>query len=170
MAFKNSTKKRKKIIWLLRQNKVLTKCNLAKRGWQGSVNCHFCGEPETVDHLFVTCPYISLLWSWIGNYNNFHYNCRTISDLWLFDNWIPLKDSLLVELVRAATLWLVWLTRNRICFQHVPVPNVSSVGSAIIALTSYWCKARLNDSYFKLTLILPMDTTYLNQAGPLMIL
>lgn len=38
---------------------MLTKDNLIKRGWQGNDSCIFCAEPETGDHLFVTCSFIN---------------------------------------------------------------------------------------------------------------
>ena len=52
-----------------------------------------------------------------------------------------------------------------VCFNNTPIPTVASLGSHIISLTSYWCKANLDDSFFKLTLILPMDVTFLSQTG-----
>ena len=67
-------------VWLLRHNKILTKYNLRTRGWQYNVNCLFCGVPETVHHLFVTCPFISIFWSWIDNHNNIVLNCTQVSD------------------------------------------------------------------------------------------
>lgn len=50
-------------IWLLRQDKVLTKSNLANRGWIGDLYCPFCGLTETADHLFVTCSFATAIWS-----------------------------------------------------------------------------------------------------------
>lgn len=91
-------------VWLLRQDKILTKCSFQSRGWQGNIDCVFCGSSETVDHLFVTCSFISSLWSWIGNHNKFVFNSSQVLDLWHFNYWIPLKSSLLVELIRAGTL------------------------------------------------------------------
>ena len=93
-----------------------------------------------------------------------------MSDLWYFDYWIPLYDSLLVELIRAATLWIVWLTRNNICFQNSPIPSIRSVAASIISLTLFWCKSRLDNSYFKLSLIIPFDVSSLPQIGPLIVL
>ena len=88
-----------------------------------------------------------------------------MSDLWSLDHCIPLNNSLLIELIRAATVWVIWLTRNNSCFTDSPIPPIQSIGCKIIALTSFWCKSRLDDSYFKLTLILPMNTSFLTQAG-----
>ena len=48
-------------LWLVKKNKILTKVNLAKRGWQGSVDCPFCGLAESTNHLFVTCQFASQL-------------------------------------------------------------------------------------------------------------
>ena len=72
-------------------------------------------------------------------------------------------------MIRAATIWVIWLARNKVCFQHTVVPSSSSLGLQIIALTSFWCKVKLDDTFFKLTLILPMDVSFLNQAGLMII-
>ena len=136
------------------------------KGWSGNPSCPFCGQFETTDHLFVTCPLASTIWSWIANYNGFTYNCTSVPDLWSIDQLIPLRDSLLIELIRAATVWIIWLARNKICFNNTTIPSPQYIGSQIISLTSYWCQSRSDDTYFKLTLILPMDVTTLTQAGP----
>jgi hypothetical protein len=41
---------------LVEQNAILTKDNLLKKKWQGSPDCYMCGKPESVDHLFFSCP------------------------------------------------------------------------------------------------------------------
>lgn len=83
-------------MWLVKEGKILTKDNLAKKGWTGNQSCHFCNDNETIDHLFVTCPDISSIWSWIATHNNFIFDCVTIADLWVLDAHIPLKDKLLI--------------------------------------------------------------------------
>ena len=49
------------------------------------------------------------------------------------------------------------------------MPTLASVGSAIISLSSYWCKIKNDETYFKLTLILPLDVYPLTQEGNLML-
>ena len=83
-------------LWLVRQNRILTKDNLRKRGWQGDSSCHFCSHEESVNHLFVTCPFISQIWNWIAQFNGFYFDCTLIQDLWLLDAYIPLKDMSLL--------------------------------------------------------------------------
>ena len=55
-----------------------------------------CGMSESTTHLFVTCSYISQIWSWIANYNNFIYDCSTLDELWFIGAAIPFKDRLLI--------------------------------------------------------------------------
>jgi hypothetical protein len=39
-------------LWLGREV-TLTKVNLAKRGWTGSMKCCFCNQNETIQHFFI---------------------------------------------------------------------------------------------------------------------
>jgi zinc-binding in reverse transcriptase len=49
-------------LWLVRKNRILTKDNLVKHGWQENTSCVFCLEKETCDHLFVICPLVNFIW------------------------------------------------------------------------------------------------------------
>ena len=44
---------------------VLTKDNLARRGWKREQRCVFCGQNENIDHLFFSCSAARLLWNLI---------------------------------------------------------------------------------------------------------
>ena len=44
-------------LWFLSNKVLLTKDNLAKRNWNGCQKCCFCDSNETVDHLFLSCPF-----------------------------------------------------------------------------------------------------------------
>jgi hypothetical protein len=35
---------------------------MARRNWQGSQDCYFCGDPETNDHLLFQCPIAKVIW------------------------------------------------------------------------------------------------------------
>jgi hypothetical protein len=52
---------------------------------------------------------------------------------------IPLKDTVIVEMVRGAILWVIWLERNKLCFTNEKYRNIKVVGLQIISLTSFWC-------------------------------
>jgi hypothetical protein len=49
-------------LWFLRNGVVLTKDNLVKRHWKGCTKFYFCGEQETIQHLFFNCPIAQLTW------------------------------------------------------------------------------------------------------------
>jgi hypothetical protein len=49
-------------IWYLINDVALTKDNLAKRRWKGSLNCCFCNMDESIQHLFFDCPYARFVW------------------------------------------------------------------------------------------------------------
>jgi zinc-binding in reverse transcriptase len=103
-------------ILLVKRNRILTKVNLAKKDWQGSVQCMFCISDEDTDYLFVSCPMVISVWNWIAHYNNFLFDGYIINDFWDIDCCIPLKDKYVVEFVRCVVLWVLWLERNKLCF------------------------------------------------------
>jgi zinc-binding in reverse transcriptase len=85
---------------LVRKNKILTKANLLRRGWQGSPQCVFCQSEETTDHLFVQCTFIQVIWQWISQFNNFEFVGTSMEDLWMLDALILFKNQYLVEMIR----------------------------------------------------------------------
>jgi hypothetical protein len=49
-------------MWFLNKKVLLTKDNLAKRKWTGSMKCAFCSSDESIEHLFIKCPFATLIW------------------------------------------------------------------------------------------------------------
>ena len=44
-------------MWFLQKKVILTKDNLIRRRWTGSKQCVFCHSNETVEHIFISCPF-----------------------------------------------------------------------------------------------------------------
>jgi zinc-binding in reverse transcriptase len=61
----------KVFMWLVCHNRILTKDNLHKRGWDGNLQFIFCSENETVSHLFVTCGWVTQIWFWMDKCQNY---------------------------------------------------------------------------------------------------
>jgi hypothetical protein len=57
MESKKILPKIKMFMWLLENNLLLTKNNMAKKGWIEDLSCCFCNQPESIDLL-------DLLWAW----------------------------------------------------------------------------------------------------------
>jgi hypothetical protein len=49
-------------MWFLHRKVILTKDNLLKRSWSGCPKCAFCTSHETVEHLFIRCPFAKMVW------------------------------------------------------------------------------------------------------------
>jgi hypothetical protein len=53
-------------LWLVSQNKILTRDNLGKRRNVDDPTCLFCKEPESVDHLLFGCVVASRTWELVS--------------------------------------------------------------------------------------------------------
>jgi hypothetical protein len=48
-------------MWFLKHKVLLTKDNLAKRKWTGCQKCCFCDSMESIEHLFLSCPFARII-------------------------------------------------------------------------------------------------------------
>jgi hypothetical protein len=125
----------KVFFWLVVRNKILTKDNLKKRSWIGSLNCCFCGVDESIDHLFFQCPIAKYMWRVIQVALNLRLIPKSIKNL--YDNWLCKPKDKMAHLVLfgcGALFWAIWRTRNNWCFgkSHLLDP------SNIIFLCCFW--------------------------------
>lgn len=77
--------------------------------------------------------------------------------MWPIDNLIPLKDKKIVELVRGAVIWSIWLEKNRNIFRGGNIKSYRSLDISIINLVKYLCQMSKNNSYLKTQLVLLVD-------------
>jgi hypothetical protein len=95
----------KVFMWFLNNKVLLTKDNLAKRNWKGSTKCCFCGAQETVEHLFVSCPFARLLWRVV----HISYNLPSPSNITnMFGNWLDGVDAKIKVKIRIGVSALCW--------------------------------------------------------------
>ena len=102
--------------WYLKWGVILTKNNLARRNWQGSQQCCFCYEDETIQHVFFDCRFIRLVW--VSVYAAWGLPKPSNVSI-LFGNWlnsIPKFYQPLVLLGAAVLCWSVWCCRNAVIF------------------------------------------------------
>lgn len=55
-------------LWLMSNNKILVRNNLAKRQHVNDKTCLLCGEDETVAHLFFECVVAQRVWSEVSDF------------------------------------------------------------------------------------------------------
>jgi hypothetical protein len=105
-------------LWFLSKKVLLTKDNLVKRRWTGCTNCVFCGEQETVEHLFIACPLAKLIWRTV----TFTHDLPPPTNITnMFGNWLNGVDKPSKALIRIGVLalcWSIWRCRNDIIFNN----------------------------------------------------
>lgn len=107
----------KLFLWYLRKGVILTKDNLAKRNWHGSLTCVFCHKEETINHLFFECRLARSVWNIVQMATGFNppHNVEHMFGGWLLGLNKILKS---VFLLGAAVLcWALWTGRNDLVFE-----------------------------------------------------
>ena len=103
-------------LWFLHRKELLTKDNLAKRRWIGSMKCVFCDADESAEHLFIKCTFARDIWILV----HFTFNVYPPTNIAnMFGSWLNGIDKVTKACIRigvAAVLWAVWNCRNDIVF------------------------------------------------------
>jgi hypothetical protein len=77
-------------MWFLNNKVLLTKDNLARRNWKGCTKCCFCGAQESIEHLFIACPFAKLLWRMVY----FSFDLPPSANITnMFGNWLNGVDK-----------------------------------------------------------------------------
>ena len=140
-------------MWFLNRRVLLTKDNLAKRNWQGNTRCHFCGQPETIEHLFLSCPFAKLVWRIVFC----TYNIPPPSNITnMFGNWLNGVDKKTKTMIRIgvpAICWSIWNCRNNLVFNRKENFHVLQVIHMVVHWIQLWA------------FLLPSDQRELMVAG-----
>jgi hypothetical protein len=122
-------------LWLLVNNKTLTRDNLDKRRHVEDRTCVFCAEPESVNHLLFECIVVKCL-------------CNAISSIFYvplgddFESvavwWISNNKKIVLNMFSSAVMWSVWSHRNDLCFQGKSWLAMDVVWNKVAACIGRW--------------------------------
>jgi hypothetical protein len=103
-------------MWFVHWKEILTKDNLIKRNWQGSSKCCFGDHEETVQHLFIHCPFAKIVWSIVRMALNLTppLNISHLFGTWL--NGVPKTEKIHIRVGTCTILWAIWHVRNDFIF------------------------------------------------------
>jgi hypothetical protein len=105
-------------LWFLNNKVLIRKDNLAKRNWNGCTKCCFCDSLETVEHLFISCPFARIIWRMVY----FTFNISPPTNVTnMFDNWlngVDKNDKARIRIGVSALCWSIWNCRNDIVFNR----------------------------------------------------
>jgi hypothetical protein len=91
-------------LWLLSQNKLMTRDNLKKRNMNKPECCIFCLDDESIDHLFFKCIVAKHIWQIISDFFGIAQGDGYLS---IAKFWIANKKHAVLNSVCAATLWCI---------------------------------------------------------------
>jgi hypothetical protein len=122
-------------LWLVADNRLLTKDNLAKRKKLDDLSYLFCNEKESIIHLFFDCCVAKLVWGEISTTTNFNVGTDFES---VAKWWISSTKHAALNVFCAATLWAIWNLRNEICLQGVAWRDVRMLLIRIVKTLQGW--------------------------------
>jgi len=114
-------------LWFLQRGILLTKDNLTKKNWTGSQKCCGCNSNETIQHLFLDCPYARLVWRIIFFATGLTppRSIRHMFNSWLSNQSKKIRRVIWVGV--AAVCWAIWRCRNNLIFNKIKVNSVLQV-------------------------------------------
>ena len=121
----NIPQKLKCFIWLTCNMKINTWNTLCKKGWHGPNRCCLCkGDAETVERLFVGCPFVKKMIRDLNCLFDVHilWSAPTLMENLI--NWVS-KDGTL-QYLPLFLIWNIWKARNRNLFVDL-IPNIVSL-------------------------------------------
>ena len=125
-------------MWFLSRKVLLTKDNLVKRNWIGCTRCVFCSSQETINHLFISCPFAKAVWRVV----HFTFSIVPPANVTnMFGNWlngIDKKTKARIRIGVCAIVWAIWNCRNDVIFNHVAIPNFLQVIYRALSSIQLW--------------------------------
>ncbi|XP_078175205.1 uncharacterized protein LOC144568710 [Carex rostrata] len=92
-------------MWLVSHNTILTKDNLAIKGWVGDPKCQFCLHNESIDHLFITCTLAQQIWFWLGKTQLIMQSWTTWDSILAFAYSLDVIDRTGFLIILSAVSW-----------------------------------------------------------------
>jgi hypothetical protein len=122
-------------LWLVINNRALTRDNLAKRRKVEDDSCLFCSEKETINHLFFDCAIAKQCWNMISEL----IGCRVGEDMINIGKfWLSNKNHCVLNMITSATIWSIWKLRNDLCFQRQGWKGMDMLLFRISGLLQNW--------------------------------
>ena len=122
-------------MWLIYYNKSLTRDNLAKRRHAEDKTCVFCGELETIQHLFFDCIVARKVWEFVAECFNIS---APDSSVWLSSFWKKRTYYEAVNITTSAALWGFWRLHSDLVFQGRRWRSIQCALDLLGAMIRWW--------------------------------
>jgi hypothetical protein len=113
----------------------MTRDNLEKRNMGKPTQCEFCGEPESITHLFFDCIVEREIWTSVSMFLKVQIgtNYESIARFWPAN-----KNHSATNTICTAVLWGIWKNRNAMIFDGQTWLCVKQVWWLILKAVKKW--------------------------------
>ncbi|KAK1292716.1 hypothetical protein QJS10_CPB17g01023 [Acorus calamus] len=114
-------------LWLVYQDKLLTKSYRAKWAPREDKTCLTCGGgEETTTHIMIDCPMAKLIWKRVSEATELKDGCDSLETLWRVGKQIHTRGdksakNKVSQIIIPAVLWALWISRNHFLFRGTKV-------------------------------------------------
>ena len=122
-------------MWLLANNKLLTRDNLGKRQDIPYATCVFCSKLESCHHLFFGCAIAVEFWKDVSRLVGYEGDINTMS---FSSCWSRGERFAAINIIHAVGLWAIWKTRNDMVFNYVAWPGMQAIWRKTALNLSTW--------------------------------
>ena len=125
--------------WLALKDKILTRANLIKRGWQGPPGCGICGNQEaTVLHIFFHCSFAQAIWNFLLRDPDSLLPEISLTQVFSLQQHLLFQiNSFGWNTLLLGIFWSLWLNRNEAIFK-THIKDITSIFWHILSLSSFW--------------------------------
>ena len=138
------------ILWLIVLRGIKVRDSLARWGYIANPQCSFCGRRETIDHCFLYCSRVKLVWSHFSPLLSqiLGRQFALTPPVVFFFCWpsISAKRSAIARYIVKTIIYGVWFFRNKSTFR-----NIRDNHRAIIRLVSFDISSRIRLDFVRLT-------------------
>ena len=135
--------KQKLLIWKILHNAIPTGDNLQRRGVPHIANCPHCGEYESIDHLFLHCPFATQIWDLAPIKTRFDSASCTgfVTTLEVSSLWTCLPPTGVTGDIFFWITWTIWMARNQRIFESRS-STLMDVISIALSNAQEWTRAQ----------------------------
>jgi hypothetical protein len=121
-------------LWLLSQNKIMTRDNLRRRGIPKPMECSFYKDFESVHPLFFDCIVAKQMWALVDRV--FKHKVGKYLDI--DSRGLCNKKFLQFNFISSAVLWGIWNFRNSLVFNRLTSLDLKQVWRVVLSYLRNW--------------------------------
>ena len=113
----------------------MTRDNMQKRKMDKPIDCMFCCELESIDHVFFECLVSSTIWKVVSDFFGTNLGSDYMS---IARFWVTNKSHSALNAICAAVLWSIWKHCNALIFDGLTWLSMKQIWWLILRTIKKW--------------------------------